>query len=852
MIAYDIIDFTYVDSDFFEHVSNVDDSESRFEFFEAVPPSWKIEGNGLYTSFFPPGVDVPNQGWKIHISSKLEDGTSVLKLITNFCVENRLVFKCLRSAKALFLYNSKNWSRSSSGKFISIYTNGEEQLADIVLSLDSLLSDFTGPYILTDFRFRDGPVFFRYGAFKERYGVDENGQRFLAIEAPNGDLVPDLRLPGKYCPSFKKVPTAIRDAHNGSRILHEQVTDDSSRFEITAAIKFSNAGGLYLATDLQTGKSVRLREARPNAGLDSKNRDAVERIHAETQILTRLEESPHTPSVISLYREWEHSYLATDFIEGRQLLDLVTEKFPFVKFDVSRTEIETYRRWVEDTCDKVRFALKNVHNLGAYVGDIHPSNIIVDERGEVFFIDLEDAGLLGDSYAGVGMRAAGFATSPSVDGREADLQSLDRMRLMMLYPMTALLDLYPPSEAKIREEVELLYRCRGASDEEAFDVVPSCQKPCSTVYEPGGNVSSFASSIAEGVLKRANFESKDRLFPADPRIEAFGKTSLGYGAAGIAFALSSSGAKVPEEVIGWILKSLDDPDAIKGCGLFDGQIGVALTLLRCGYEEECLRVLKASTMNGAAVKNDCFALGKAGIAYTLGHIGDEIGDPRVLESRDLLWRDLLEAANGDQVRTADNGKGIFSGTSGVAFSLLDAFERTGKKEFLKASKKLIFHDLESGIFHEDGTFHLVSGTKKLPYLHRGSSGIAVAAAKYLEFDRDSQLEGVLDAVKKAFSIPFVLQAGLFEGRAGLVHAAQCVGYDTDQDKQVERLDLYRVELKSGAAVAGRSLRRASDDLITGAAGILIALASLDSSSFLCIKRPQRDWEKEIVKRNAAC
>ena len=766
----------------------------------------------------------------------MQECSLILDIVIRYCVNNSISFKALRSRAALFLYNSKNWSRSSSGKFIAIYPKSDKFFKKYLFELSELLTGFTGPYILTDSRFKSGPVYFRYGAFIEQYAFDPTGHRFLAIKNLDGELIPDRRVPGYICPDFVTIPEEVAEAQRQPKVTNQLTEKAGERFEIVSAIKFSNAGGLYLGIDKESGNKVRIREARPHAGLDSIHRDAVERLDREAGILNALSQARGVPTLIAVYQEWEHRYLVSEFIEGRQLLELITDKFPFVTFQPLPRDVEEYRNWVDDIVENVRVALKEIHGLGVYVGDIHPSNIIIDAFGEVHFVDLEDAGHIHEEYTGPGMRAAGFGDRTAKSGIDLDQSNLNKLRLMMMYPMTAILDLNPNAELSINEEINHLYRSNcepNTTLSKKGEVIKPEELPhC----EPSSLISEIHDKLIAALWRRADIGRADRLFPADPRLHVFGKASLGYGAAGVIFAAAVSDAKVPDQVIDWLVGSLDDADAVGGQGLFDGYIGVALALMKCQRVDEGLAVVKAKLLDKELPMNDNFAIGKAGLAYVAQYIFELTGDRKIKTFYDNLLSTLVAAAEEGQSHILTGEKGIFSGFSGIAITFLDAFERSGGNSLLTLAKKLIKRDLESGVINADGTFHLVTNGKKLPYLHRGSSGVAIAISRYLEFEQDAGLESILAATQRTFSIPFVLQAGLFEGRAGLLHAAQCCNYRFEQAHQIDRLNLYSVTLDSGLAFAGRGLQRVSDDLITGSAGVALALASFKHPNLLCIRQ----------------
>ncbi|WP_151484603.1 class III lanthionine synthetase LanKC N-terminal domain-containing protein [Streptomyces albicerus] len=88
------------------------------------------------------------------------------------------------NARLLFLRNSKYAARGYSGKFATLCPADETELRRILEELDHLLGGEPGPYILSDLRWNEGPLYVRYGGSASRHRVDEYGA-----------LVPDRRGP---------------------------------------------------------------------------------------------------------------------------------------------------------------------------------------------------------------------------------------------------------------------------------------------------------------------------------------------------------------------------------------------------------------------------------------------------------------------------------------------------------------------------------------------------------------------------------------------------------------------------------------------------------------------------------
>ncbi|HZX03673.1 MAG TPA: lantipeptide synthetase, partial [Kribbella sp.] len=122
-----------------------------------VPDGWDHEAGDIWMHYAPHAVSLPPQGWKIHVSSCLEDAEQTLTAVWDYCVPSQLAFKFLRSESVLVMMNSKAAFRGSSGKLVTIYPADESRLELVLEELGELLGGIRGPYILSDLRYGDGP-----------------------------------------------------------------------------------------------------------------------------------------------------------------------------------------------------------------------------------------------------------------------------------------------------------------------------------------------------------------------------------------------------------------------------------------------------------------------------------------------------------------------------------------------------------------------------------------------------------------------------------------------------------------------------------------------------------------------
>src|SRR5690348_220347 len=72
-----------------------------------VPAGWRREEQDDWLVFVPPDIELPMQGWKIHVSATMDNADRVLERVWDYCVPRGIEFKFLRSMPALWLRSSK-------------------------------------------------------------------------------------------------------------------------------------------------------------------------------------------------------------------------------------------------------------------------------------------------------------------------------------------------------------------------------------------------------------------------------------------------------------------------------------------------------------------------------------------------------------------------------------------------------------------------------------------------------------------------------------------------------------------------------------------------------------------------
>ncbi len=422
-------------------LENVADGPDRFVTAGLdPPPGWARGQFDGWVGWQPEGLELPEQGWKIHVSARLSEADDVIGIVSEYCVARGIAFKFLRSRTVALARNEKYAPRSGSGKLCALYPVEDAQLEHALRDLSAALAGRTGPYILSDLRWGPGPLYLRYGGFVPLHCVaPDTGQFVPAVREPGGTLVPDVRAPVFRVPDWAPVPGFIAARIEAARA---ERSGDALPYRVQEVIHYSNGGGIYRAADPETGASVVLREARPHAGLDAAGTDAVTRLQRERATLERLAGLAAVPALLGYFTCWEHHYLVEEYIEGQVLQHALAARYPLTAPNATDSEVAEYARWAMTILDQVERALDDVHARGVVFGDLHPFNVIVRPDGRIALIDFEESRDISDQR-GSALGAPGYVAPWPVTGAQVDDYALNCLRLAMFLPVTQLLSLDP-------------------------------------------------------------------------------------------------------------------------------------------------------------------------------------------------------------------------------------------------------------------------------------------------------------------------------------------------------------------------------------------------------------------------
>ncbi|TQF05678.1 protein kinase [Kitasatospora acidiphila] len=390
-----------------------------------VAGGWGAACDGFWCTVRPPeGVPAPPaQGWKIHVSAAGTVATEVLSAVAGAIAEDPCTFKFAADREKLHQINSRNSERGSAGKFITVYPADEEQFLRLAEELHRATEGMPGPVVLSDRPFApDSLVHYRYGAFSRRAELGNDGAYRSMLHGPDDERFEDVRMAGYRCPPWVVDPVRGAEAAvaNGARRGGGGVLV-GGRFALTAALRHSAKGGVFLGTDTTDGTPVVVKQARAHIEVDRSGTEARSALRHEARMLAELADLGLTARPLELIEQQDSLLLVQEHIAGQSLGSWVAARLtrdgaPDVPWD----QAQPMALALVDL-------LARVHAAGVVLRDLAPGNVLVRTDGSLCLVDLELACAAGTSAgtAGTpGYRAPEQRESAAVADPQADLFAL--------------------------------------------------------------------------------------------------------------------------------------------------------------------------------------------------------------------------------------------------------------------------------------------------------------------------------------------------------------------------------------------------------------------------------------------
>lgn len=860
LFNYDAFFFTRIDGDFYEAADRRSIVTADFvePTLRRLPADWEHARSGFWYHCRPPGLVLPEYGWKIHLSATPSNASEVLAVATDVFVRRRVQFKFAADRLFFRWLNNKRWIRGGSGKFITAYPANEADFLALLESLYEALAGYAGPYILSDRRYRDSRVvYYRYGGFRahEQIGVDGRSQKVIRF-ADGTSFVderrPSFRLPdGIVDPVREKFPPPVDTSEPGTLC--------GGRYRVEGAFAHTNAGGIFRATDTATGAPVVIKEARPHTAYTTEGRDAIHSLLKERRILTLLEASGVAPRPVDFFQDWDHYYLVEEFVEGETLRSYMARRTVLLRSRPTFADVREFVTAYCELCTRIADGLQTIHEHHVVFGDLSHNNILVSTDGStVRFIDFEGSYELGiDAPPRLG--TPGFSPPAAATGHEPgiadDLFAYGGLLLSGMFPIAELTILDPEAPGRFldawrrdfglpAELVQLIkaLRCerpeQRPSLKDAKEVLATAE-----VLEPpsigcaeteGVDLADTIQSIVALITSVMTPEREDRLFPGSPEGFAAHPSSFAFGASGVAYALKCMTGDVDSKVLTWILER--QPSA-ENCapGLYVGAAGIAWALLELGLVGEGERALAVSREHPLVWDDPDLFFGSAGVG--LAHlrfflstknesylafateVGEHLLRSRVEHEGTCFW-----------LKGGREYSGLGDGAAGIALYLLYLWRLTGNEEYLEIGCRALERVLENAERTPDGglTWRLVQDSPTvIPSWRWGTAGVGMVLLRYrsaLGTDRyDSVLSDIVLDTDRKYSVFPSQQLGL-AGWGEFHLDCNALGFDADAaleraKRVVAGVLLFGVRRRAGLGFPGETRTRLSCDFATGSAGI---------------------------------
>ncbi|KDN85740.1 class IV lanthionine synthetase LanL [Kitasatospora cheerisanensis] len=354
---------------------------------------WTVAVEGFWCTVRPPGRELPEQGWKLHVAAASTVACEVLAAVAAVLAADPCAFKFAADRERLHEINSRNSERGSAGKFITVYPDGDEQFLRLAEELHRATAGMPGPAILSDRPYRPGSlVHYRYGAFAGRALLGHDGAYRSMLRGPDGELVEDVRAATYRRPPWAVDPVEGTGSAAGTGQVPAQPGPEArrpagvlldGRWALTAALRHSAKGGVFLGTEPATGAEVVVKQARAHIEVDRAGTDARDALRHEAELLGRLADSGLTPRVHALVEQQDSLFLVQERVPGQSLGSWVAARL--------RRDGTPDVPWAE--AGPMALALLDlvagVHRRGLVLRDLSPGNVLVGPDGAVRLVDLE-------------------------------------------------------------------------------------------------------------------------------------------------------------------------------------------------------------------------------------------------------------------------------------------------------------------------------------------------------------------------------------------------------------------------------------------------------------------------------
>lgn len=807
----------------------------------SLPATWKIvpSADDHWQYCFTSKVSTPPQGWKIHITSRIENAQEILDIVSHILFKMNTNFKFVTSLFDLTMKNSKYGDRSGSGKFITIYPPTIEIFETLLHVLVKKLKKFPlGPYILSDNRWGESNIFYRYGAFLEM----KNDNDELSILDNFGNLIPDVRNPQYHLPKFVTPPKLL--LKNEQEMYANSNMGKLDNYTITNAIHFSNAGGVYEGIRKSDSKPVVIKEGRPNAGLDARGDDGFTRVTNEANCLKKLIDVENVVMYYDSFTAWEHKYLVEENIDSGQLYTWIALNYPFsMSENEQKSKTSSYRKKALTIINSLISTIDAVHAKGIGMGDMSSLNVLVDNKKlSVKLLDFEEGGPVDEIYD-IGLQTPGFATPFAKTRRQADIFGIFRIAKFMFCPTYAPVDFNIENELIINEWIKEYFGTEALSiikklEKRTTQLIPELNYSINSSLKKLGidDIPKITSKLRNGLIKASDIHRENLVYGDIRQHETPGGALCALtGSFGVLMALDRTGG-VPSDYNFWITTH-SSTDYLKNLpnGLFNGKAGIASILYDLGKKEEAVNLLNIINFSDNTEDISLYS-GLSGVGLSILSIGYVANISEYVEKAKNIGKHLIKLLDTDiTINSIDPDfvpVGLIDGWSGPALFFTILYRVTKEKSWLLYAEKAIEKDLEKSLIDDTNTLQVDDGDRTLPYISGGSIGIIIALNELTKHSINKRFHDIMKAVDGISNTLCCYNSGLFRGYTSFLLGNQVNNIHTHLDLHrnvpflLNSLHIFFVEEDDCIFTPGDYGYRLSCDIFSGSSGVLVILEHL--------------------------
>ncbi|QIS14977.1 class IV lanthionine synthetase LanL [Nocardia arthritidis] len=569
---------------------------------------WSVRVDEIWCLLRPPGYVQREQGWKLHLSCTPASAAEVLDRALDVLLRAGCQFKFASTPERVRELTGGRYTRGGAGKFITVYPDDDDRFRCLARELHEATAGLAGPSILSDRPYRPGSlVHYRFGAFRGRQTLTNDGEYRYVIVAPGGELVEDRRDAWFEPPQWAESP------------FPEQISSDiaadgvllANRFVVREAVRHANKGGVFHAMDRFTAEQVIVKQARAHVGGDA---DACAALRNEAELLDRLGRAGITPRRVALFEQDGDLFLVQERVDGPTLRSWCAEQA------IGDEPGVPWPRLV-DAARRLVTLIETVHRHGLVIRDLSPTNLLVRHDDSLTLIDLEFAAA--DGAAAIAVGTPGYGAPEQLRGETVDAASDCYALGALLFLLTTGTDpLLAPDElpgrataarladwlAAMAETSENVCRLwpllRGLLADEPADRwtlprarrfldavsgVPVAVSALSVDVRPDPDTAALLDGGIAHLLATMTPEDRERLWPATPYGKRSDACNVQHGAAGVLAVLTTLARDRGDERLAdavdvgaqWLGERLDEDRAAGRKmlpGLYFGRAGTAWAL----------------------------------------------------------------------------------------------------------------------------------------------------------------------------------------------------------------------------------------------------------------------------------